>query len=134
MTTAIETVDLTKRFRSARSLRAAIFGPRDAAERVAVDGVNLSIPHGEVFGLLGQNGAGKTTLVRMLTTLLLPTSGVAMVDGCDLADRPDQRRRAVLLLAPDRTPEPRVLRRPAPSRPGNGHAGGRPDGTETRDG
>jgi ABC-2 type transport system ATP-binding protein len=101
MTTAIETVDLTKRFRSARSLRAAIFGPRDAAERVAVDGVNLSIPHGEVFGLLGQNGAGKTTLVRMLTTLLLPTSGVAMVDGCDVVADPHHVRSRIGLINGD---------------------------------
>jgi ABC-2 type transport system ATP-binding protein len=46
--------------------------------------VSLSIPRGQVFGLLGQNGAGKTTLVRMLTSLLLPTSGTARIDGIDV--------------------------------------------------
>jgi len=51
---------------------------------VAVDRVSLSIAHGEVFGLIGPNGAGKTTLMKMLTTLLPPTSGSATVAGFDL--------------------------------------------------
>ena len=50
----------------------------------AVDGVDLAIPRGEVYGFLGPNGAGKTTLVRMLITLLLPTAGQAWVAGREL--------------------------------------------------
>jgi ABC-2 type transport system ATP-binding protein len=50
----------------------------------AVDGVNLSVPRGEIYGFLGPNGAGKSTMVRMLTTLLLPTSGYAFVAGKDV--------------------------------------------------
>ncbi|MFX0028853.1 MAG: ABC transporter ATP-binding protein [Candidatus Hermodarchaeota archaeon] len=47
----------------------------------AVDGVSLKIQRGELFSILGPNGAGKTTLVRMLTTVLTPTSGDALIDG-----------------------------------------------------
>ena len=50
----------------------------------AVDGVDLAIPRGEVYGFLGPNGAGKTTVVRMLITLLLPTAGQAWVTGREL--------------------------------------------------
>lgn len=53
--------------------------------RTAVDAFSLSVEPGEVFGLLGPNGAGKSTLVKMLTTLLPPTSGRAMVAGYDVA-------------------------------------------------
>src|SRR5881296_3422017 len=50
----------------------------------AVDGVSFSVEHGEIFALLGPNGAGKSTLIRMLTTLLPPTSGAAMICGHDV--------------------------------------------------
>jgi len=50
----------------------------------AVDSLNFSVEHGEVFGLLGPNGAGKSTLIRMLTTLVPPTSGTARVNGFDI--------------------------------------------------
>jgi ABC-2 type transport system permease protein len=51
-----------------------------------VDGVNLAVRQGEVFGLVGPNGAGKTTLVKILSTLILPTSGTAQVNGYDLSE------------------------------------------------
>ena len=53
---------------------------------VAVDGVTLEIERGEVFGLLGPNGAGKTTTLRVLTTLLRPAAGSALVAGYDVGD------------------------------------------------
>jgi ABC-2 type transport system ATP-binding protein len=62
-------------------------------EVVAVAGVDLAVREGELFGLLGQNGAGKTTLVRMLSGLLIPTSGDAFVAGVDVRREPDRARR-----------------------------------------
>ena len=58
----------------------------------AVDGVDLEVAEGEIYGFLGPNGAGKTTTVRMLTTLLQPTGGRAVVAGHDVAA--GSRRRA----------------------------------------
>ena len=53
---------------------------------LAVQGVDLEVDEGEIYGFLGPNGAGKTTTVRMLTTLLLPTGGRATVAGYDVVD------------------------------------------------
>jgi ABC-2 type transport system ATP-binding protein len=61
----------------------------------AVAGIDLSIARGQVFGFLGPNGSGKTTTVRMLTTLLRPTSGRAAVDGLDVAREPAAVRRRI---------------------------------------
>jgi len=76
---AIEVQDIRKRF----------------GDFTAVDGVSFSVQPGEVFGLLGPNGAGKSTLIRMLTTLLPPTSGTAKVAGFDVAKQADGVRRAI---------------------------------------
>ncbi len=54
----------------------------------AVDGLDLSVATGEIFGLLGPNGAGKTTTVGMLTTRVIPTAGTAMVGGIDVVAEP----------------------------------------------
>ena len=62
---------------------------------VALDGLDLSVPEGTVYGLLGPNGAGKTTTVRILTTLLLPDSGTATVDGIDVVRRPNAVRQII---------------------------------------
>ena len=58
----------------------------------AVDGVDLSVHRGEIYGFLGPNGAGKTTVIRMLITLLAPTAGFINVAGFDALTRPDQVR------------------------------------------
>ena len=61
----------------------------------ALRGVSLRVPRGEVFGLLGPNGSGKTTMVRILSTILAPTSGRAVVDGFDVVANPDDVRRRI---------------------------------------
>lgn len=70
----------------------------------AVDGVNLQIKRGEIFGLLGPNGAGKSTTIRMLCTLLEPTGGVARVNGFDIVKQANDVRRSLgTLLAGERS-------------------------------
>lgn len=61
----------------------------------AVDGLNLHIKHGEVFGLLGPNGAGKTTMVRMLNTLTIPDAGRAMINGFDVVREADKVKQLI---------------------------------------
>jgi len=69
--------------------------------KVVVEGVSLDIPHGVVYGLLGPNGAGKTTIVRMLSTLLKPTSGTARVNGFDVLSDPGKVRSSIGVLPED---------------------------------
>lgn len=78
-TNAIEVNNITKKFGAV----------------TAVDSVSFNVSEGEFFGFLGPNGAGKTTLIRMLTTLLKPTSGSAIVACCDVARQPDAVRREI---------------------------------------
>src|SRR5438477_12512408 len=79
MANAIVVENLTKKF----------------GNREAVKSLNLTIPEGEIFGLLGPNGSGKTTLIRMLCGLLAPTSGSARVGGYDIACEPEQIKRSI---------------------------------------
>ncbi|MCL2546104.1 MAG: ATP-binding cassette domain-containing protein [Oscillospiraceae bacterium] len=65
---------------------------------LAVDNLSLTINDSEVFGLLGANGAGKTTTLRMLATMLSPTSGTATVEGFDIVKQPEDTRRSLGLL------------------------------------
>ena len=68
---------------------------RTTKEIIAVDDVSFEIQEGELFGLLGPNGAGKTTTVKMLTTLLIPTSGSASVKGFDVVAKAEEVRKRI---------------------------------------
>jgi ABC-2 type transport system ATP-binding protein len=61
----------------------------------AVKGLSFTVEDGEIFGLLGPNGAGKSTLIRMLTTLLPPSAGTAVIAGFDVSTEPDSVRRMI---------------------------------------
>ena len=62
---------------------------------VAVDAISFAVNRGEIFGLLGPNGAGKTTVLRILSTVLGPTSGIAKVNGYDVVREPAKVRRSI---------------------------------------
>ena len=77
-------------------------GPKqkdDPTAVIALDGVTMDIEQGELFGLLGPNGAGKTTLIKILSTLLLPTSGTALVNGHDVAKETKEVRREISMVS-----------------------------------
>ncbi|MGK4579909.1 ABC transporter ATP-binding protein [Kitasatospora sp. HPMI-4] len=89
---AIEITDLVREFRTGRG-----------KVRRAVDGLSLSVEPGELFGLLGPNGAGKTTTIKILMTVLLPTSGQVRVAGLDVvAERRQVSRRIGVVIGGDR--------------------------------
>ncbi len=64
-------------------------------EYIALNGVSFDAMPGQVFGLLGPNGAGKTTALRILSTVLRPTSGIAVINGHDVTREPEQIRRQI---------------------------------------
>ncbi len=88
MAAIVEVKDLTKRF---------------SEDVLAVDNISFTVEEGEVFGFLGPNGAGKSTTINMLTTLLKPTSGKAIVAGLDLARQQDEVRKVIGLVPQDLT-------------------------------
>lgn len=91
---SIETKDLTRVFRVKR--REARGQER---EITALDRADLAVLRGELFGVLGPNGAGKTTLIKILATLLSPTSGTARVAGIDVVENPWEVRRHIGMVS-----------------------------------
>ena len=86
---AVDARDLTRTFKASRG----------GGEVRALTGIDLRIERGEIFGLLGPNGAGKTTAIKILTTLLFPTSGAASVAGFDVVREAQEVRRRIALVS-----------------------------------
>jgi ABC-2 type transport system ATP-binding protein len=84
--TAIAVEDLKKTYRPKT---------RKGLEVTAVDGISFEVPSGEFFGLLGPNGAGKTTTIGVLTTRVVPTGGLARIEGIDVARNPVAVKRRI---------------------------------------
>ncbi|HEX5395499.1 MAG TPA: ABC transporter ATP-binding protein [Candidatus Limnocylindria bacterium] len=95
---AIEAIDLVRTYRTHLGVLR-----RKKIDVPAVRGISFAVEHGQLFGLLGPNGAGKTTTIKMLITLLLPTSGTARVMGHDVVtDTTEVRRRIGYVFGGDR--------------------------------
>src|SRR6187399_214978 len=83
----------------AEGLRRTFRASRGGGAVEALAGVDVRIERGEIFGLLGPNGAGKTTFIKILTTLLYPTAGIARVVGFDVVRDPVEVRRRISLVS-----------------------------------
>ena len=108
MSSAIVAQHLTKRFPEQRRLRELALLRPPAQGPLAVDDVSFSVSRGEIFGLVGPNGAGKTTLVKLLATLVLPTSGTAWIEGHPLEDENAIKATLGLMTCNERSFYPRL--------------------------
>lgn len=97
MNWAVETFDLNRTFKLKKVKNKKANGNNNG-KLIALENANIKIHQGELFGLLGPNGAGKTTLIKILSTLLLPNSGTALVDGIDVVKYPEKVRRKINMV------------------------------------
>ncbi|MDY6932267.1 MAG: ABC transporter ATP-binding protein [Halobacteriota archaeon] len=97
---AIETFDLTKKFIQVGRLTDYLY-PARKKEVNALNGVSFKIKKGELFGILGPNGAGKTTLIKILCTLILPTTGTALINGFDICKEGENAKSSIGLVTGD---------------------------------
>lgn len=98
----IETQGLTKRFPIASGWK-ALGGRRGELGPCAVDDVSLAVGQGELFGLVGRNGAGKTTLIKLLSTLIVPSSGSVRIAGFDIRDELQVKKAIGLATSDERS-------------------------------
>lgn len=84
---------------------------KEYGDLVAVRGISFAVERGEIFGFLGPNGAGKTTTINILCTLLAPTSGSAVLDGCDVVKNRERVRESIGLVFQDPSLDDRLTAR-----------------------
>lgn len=101
MSYAVETVNLSKKFSAPRRYRDLVMHPFSRTEVVALQGIDIQVRKGELFGLLGPNGAGKTTLMKILCTLVLPTGGSAFVNSYDVTKNENIVKRSIGYVVSD---------------------------------
>ena len=94
----IETFNLTKKFVHVKGFTELLLHPFRKREVIAFKDVSIKVKEGEIFGILGPNGAGKTTLIKVLCTLILPTSGKAFVDGHDIVKEEKEVKASIGLI------------------------------------
>jgi ABC-2 type transport system ATP-binding protein len=98
---SIEVHDLTKKFLLHRGLFDYVAHPLNKDEITSLETINLQVREGEVFGLLGPNGAGKTTLIKILCTLITPSTGTAKVNGHDVLTESRKVRESIGYVTTD---------------------------------
>ena len=98
---SIETQDLTKKFFKQKGITDLFLHPLQREAFTSLDSVSIRVKEGEVFGIIGPNGAGKTTLIKILCTLIIPTSGKAYVNGYNVMDESAQVRRSLGFVTTD---------------------------------
>lgn len=98
MAYVIETTGLTKRFIRRRKLKQIVLHPLQREAITALNGIDLQIKEGELFGILGPNGAGKTTLIKLLCTLILPDQGKAWVNGYNILHNEESIKQSIDLV------------------------------------
>ncbi len=92
---SIEIHNLSKNFPLLKTYSDIVLHPFTKRETVVLRNINLKVKQGELFGLLGTNGAGKTTLLKILCTLVLPSSGYALVQGLDVTQQAKHVKRLI---------------------------------------
>ena len=98
---SIELINLTKNYPKIKGYKDIVLHPFKKQYLPALHNISLTVEEGSFYGLLGPNGAGKTTLIKILSTLVLPTSGRALVNGFDVIEQQKEVRKSIGLVVND---------------------------------